>query len=107
MPLRSSITVALAAAFLSAFLAGAQPARKSAPDSPAARPALDGTGSAALSPLLFTDMELLNDSVKLGKGDHVTFRVIEDEEDPKSLTVNDAGELEVPYLGLVRATEKT
>src|SRR6185503_20263429 len=34
---------------------------------------------------------------KLGPGDRVTYRVIEDEDEPRSLTVTDSGDLEVPY----------
>ena len=44
---------------------------------------------------------------KLGPGDRVTYRVIEDQDDPKSLTVTDSGDLEVPYLGLVHAAGKS
>ena len=52
-------------------------------------------------------MDLLDDHQKLGPGDRVTFRVIEDQDDPRSLTITDSGDLEVPYLGLVHATGKT
>lgn len=49
----------------------------------------------------------LDDKQKLGVGDRVTFRVVEDQEEPKALTVTDAGELNVPELGLVIAAGKT
>jgi protein involved in polysaccharide export with SLBB domain len=52
-------------------------------------------------------MDSLDDKQKLGVGDKVTFRVIEDQEEPKSLTITDAGELDVPELGLVTALGKT
>ena len=52
-------------------------------------------------------MESLDDKQKLGVGDRVSFRVLEDQEDPKPLTVTDAGELDVPELGLVTAAGKT
>jgi protein involved in polysaccharide export with SLBB domain len=52
-------------------------------------------------------MVSLVDKQKLGVGDRVTFRVLEDQEDPKPLTVTDAGELDVPELGLVAAAGKT
>jgi polysaccharide export outer membrane protein len=48
-----------------------------------------------------------DDQQKLGPGDRITYRVIEDEEDPHSLTVTDSGDVEVPYLGLVHAAGKT
>ena len=50
---------------------------------------------------------LLDDRQKLGPGDRVTYRVIEDQDDPRSLTITDSGDLEVPYLGLVHAAGKT
>jgi len=49
----------------------------------------------------------LDDHQKLGPGDRVTYRVIEDQDDPRSLTVTDSGDVEVPYLGLVHAAGKT
>src|SRR5512140_722275 len=52
-------------------------------------------------------MELLDNQQKLGPGDRVTFRVVEDQDDPRSLTITDSGDLDVPYLGLVHAAGKT
>ena len=49
----------------------------------------------------------LDDKQKLGPGDRVTYRVVEDQDDPVSLTINDSGEIAVPYLGLVKARGKT
>jgi protein involved in polysaccharide export with SLBB domain len=44
---------------------------------------------------------------RLGPGDKVSYRVMEDQDEPKSLTVTDSGHLDVPYLGPVRAAGKT
>jgi protein involved in polysaccharide export with SLBB domain len=52
-------------------------------------------------------MKLLDDKRVLSAGDRVSFRVLEDREDPKQLLVTDSGELEVPYVGRVKAAEKT
>lgn len=52
-------------------------------------------------------MAILDDRHKLGAGDRMTFRVIEDQDEPKQLIVSDAGDLDIPYIGLVRATDKT
>src|SRR5437879_3015309 len=52
-------------------------------------------------------MEILDNHQKLGPGDKVTYRVIEDQDETKSLTITDSGDLEVPYLGLVHAAGKT
>jgi protein involved in polysaccharide export with SLBB domain len=54
-----------------------------------------------------TSMDALDDQQKLGTGDRVSYRVIEDKEETKSLVVSDTGELDVPYLGRVKAAEKT
>lgn len=52
-------------------------------------------------------MEVLNDSVKLGVGDRVSFRVVEDRREPIPLFVTDSGEMEVPLIGRVKAVDKT
>jgi polysaccharide biosynthesis/export protein len=54
-----------------------------------------------------TSMDMLDDHQKLGPGDHVLYRVIEDQDDPRSLTITDSGDVDVPYLGLVHASGKT
>src|SRR5262249_54837570 len=50
---------------------------------------------------------LLDARQKLGPGDRITYRVVEDQDEPRSLTITDSGDLEVPYLGLVPAAGKT
>jgi protein involved in polysaccharide export with SLBB domain len=52
-------------------------------------------------------MDSLDNRQKLGPGDRITYRVLEDQEEPKSLLITDSGDLEVPYLGLVHAAGKT
>lgn len=52
-------------------------------------------------------MDSLDNRQKLGPGDRITYRVLEDQDEPKSLLVTDSGDLEVPYLGLVHAAGKT
>lgn len=62
----------------------------------------------AASPAETVESTVLPDSQqKLGPGDRVTYRVIEDQDEPRSLTITDSGDLEVPYLGLVHAAGKT
>ena len=73
---------------------------------PGLRTANAGTNNLAVSAATASDA-LLDDHQKLGPGDSITYRVIEDEDDPRSLVVTDSGDLEVPYLGLVRAAGKT
>ena len=55
----------------------------------------------------------LDDKNRVAVGDHLSFRIQEDLDDPKeplepkSLVVADSGEIEVPYIGRVRAENKT
>lgn len=52
-------------------------------------------------------MDSLDDQQKLGPGDRILYRVIEDEDPPHTLLITDSGDVEVPYLGLVHATGRT
>ena len=77
-------------------------------------PAADKTPSADLpltsnSAVLRTNsMSVLDDRKRLGANDYVSFRVVEDRDnESQRLRVNDNGELEVPYVGLVAAQGRT
>jgi protein involved in polysaccharide export with SLBB domain len=58
-------------------------------------------------------MSTLDDSHKLAQGDKLSFRIVEDQEDPKEpmeprpLIVSDHGDVEVPYIGRFPASGKT
>lgn len=53
-------------------------------------------------------MTVLDDKKKLGSNDYVSFRVVEDRDnESQHLRVNDSGELEVPYIGLVPAAGRS
>ena len=53
-------------------------------------------------------MSVLDDKKRLGSNDYVSFRVVEDRDnESQRLRVNDNGELEVPYVGLVAARGRT
>ena len=53
-------------------------------------------------------MAVLDDKKRLGSNDYVSFRVVEDRDNESQvLRVNDNGELEVPYIGLVPAQGRT
>jgi len=53
-------------------------------------------------------MTVLDDKKRLGANDYVSFRVVEDRDnESQHLRVNDNGEIEVPYIGLVPATGRT
>jgi polysaccharide export outer membrane protein len=53
-------------------------------------------------------MAVLDDKKRLGSNDFVSFRVVEDRDnESQHLRINDSGELEVPYIGLVPASGRT
>lgn len=52
-------------------------------------------------------MDVLDAGRPLGRGDLVNFRVVEDRDPAVSLQVKDSGDLEVPYIGRVRAEGKS
>jgi polysaccharide export outer membrane protein len=71
---------------------------------------LDSLGSPGTNTLSATStnaMDALDDKHKLAIGDRLSFRIVEDEEDPKQLFVTDSGDLEVPYIGRFPAENKT
>jgi len=51
-------------------------------------------------------MNTLDDRHVLAIGDRLSFRIEEDQEDPKQLDVTDSGDLEVPYIGRFAAEGK-
>ena len=48
-----------------------------------------------------------DDKYKLRVGDKVSLQILEDRDAPRSLLVADSGEVDVPYVGRVAATDKT
>ncbi len=64
-----------------------------------------GTNSA--SRVSTNNMDALDDKYLLAIGDRISFRIEEDEDDPRPLTVMDSGDLEVPYIGHFPAVGKT
>jgi protein involved in polysaccharide export with SLBB domain len=88
--------VLLVAGLLPSIHHGQQPQEKSA------------TTLGAASTVAYTNsMDVLNDRRRLGIGDRLSFRVVEDRKEPVALVVTDSGEVEVPLIGRVMATNKT
>lgn len=52
-------------------------------------------------------MEVLDDRRKLNIGDRISYRVVEERRDPRQLIVTDSGEMEVPLIGRVQASNRT
>jgi protein involved in polysaccharide export with SLBB domain len=71
-------------------------------------PSADLPSTASSTVLRTNSMTVLDDKKKLGSNDYVSFRVVEDRDnESQRLRVNDNGELEVPYVGLVPAQGRT
>lgn len=62
-------------------------------------------GTAAVSATV--SMDVLDDSRTLNRGDIVNFRIVEDRDPPVSLQITDSGDMEIPYVGRLRAEGKT
>jgi polysaccharide export outer membrane protein len=75
------------------------------------KPSLPAVAAVSVTPAPTTPdtnrVSVLDDQYKLALGDHVSFRIIEDEDDPQDLLVTDTGEIEVPYLGRYPVVGKT
>jgi polysaccharide biosynthesis/export protein len=89
--------------------AGLLPAEETSPGMPPAIPKAAAVEPATTSTVMRTNsMTVLDDKKKLGSNDFVSFRVVEDRDnESQHLRVNDSGELEVPYVGLVQAAGKS
>ena len=71
-------------------------------------PSSDGPSTTTSTVMRTNSMAVLDDKKKLGSNDYISFRVVEDRDnDSQRLRVNDNGELEVPYVGLVPARGKS
>jgi len=88
---------------------GLLPAQETSPGMPPAIPKAAAVEPATTSTVMRTNsMTVLDDKKKLGSNDFVSFRVVEDRDnESQHLRVNDTGELEVPYVGLVQAAGKS
>jgi protein involved in polysaccharide export with SLBB domain len=89
--------------------AGLLPAQETTPGMPPTIPKAAAVEPATTSTVMRTNsMTVLDDKKKLGSNDFVSFRVVEDRDnESQHLRVNDTGELEVPYVGLVQAAGKS
>jgi len=83
------------------------------PAAEAARPAEDpppappSPSSAAQPAPVYISMNQLDDSHRIGVGDVLSLRIIEDGDPPRTMPVTDSGEVEVPYIGRMKANGET
>jgi polysaccharide biosynthesis/export protein len=85
------------------------PAQETSPAMPPPIPKAAAVEPPTTSTVMRTNsMAVLDDKKKLGSNDYVSFRVVEDRDnETQRLRVNDSGELEVPYVGLVQASGRS
>lgn len=74
---------------------------------PATAPERTTANEAAAVVAATTSMEVLDSTRRLGAGDRLSYRVVEERREPVGLTVADSGEVEVPLIGRVRASGRT
>ena len=79
-------------------------APKAVPVLPQRRAESLGTAAAVSTTI---SMDVLDGNRPLARGDVLNFRIVEDKDPPVALRVNDAGNIEVPYIGTVSAAGKT
>jgi protein involved in polysaccharide export with SLBB domain len=73
-------------------------------------PAAGGTNAAPVVPVTaasLSSMSALDDKVALAAGDTISFRVIEDRDDPVTRIVTDTGEIDFPLIGRVKVAGRT
>jgi len=89
------------------------PPPQSNPATPAPLPHASADATNALKAGFITSMDDLDDKHHLAIGDRLSFRIMEDQQDPKlssepkPLVVTDSGEIEVPYVGRFPAEHKS
>lgn len=105
---RIAACVVLLGGLLSPALAqdpGFQPAQSAR--QPAAQQVPSTGGDDVRSAGLINSMELLDNSIPLQPDYQISFRIVEDRNEPIRLRVQDSGEIQAPHIGLVRAAGRT
>ena len=77
---------------------------KALPVAPSRAPESLGTAATVSTTV---SMDVLDSNRPLARGDVLNFRIVEDKDPPVALRINDAGNIEVPYIGTVSAAGKT
>jgi protein involved in polysaccharide export with SLBB domain len=102
---KSVYAIIVAVALTSSLPLRAQDNASPMPSAPKAAPADLPTTSTVMRT---NSMSVLDDKKRLGANDYISFRVVEDRDnESQHLRVNDNGELEVPYAGLIPAAGRT
>ena len=108
-PLLNHRRLLATALFLSVFPLSAQDPGFQPPvtSSRSSAPSSSGGGSSVMSAGVLNSMDVLDNTRAIRPGDVVSLRVIEDRKDPIQVTVGVTGEIQAPYVGLVKAAGRT
>jgi polysaccharide export outer membrane protein len=101
--------ILLASLFASASLAFSQDPGFRAPEAPPRAPAAQSNAGAGTitGAAVLTSMDVLDDSRPIQPGYVISIRILEDRKDAVQQKVAVTGEVQVPYIGLVRAAGKS
>jgi protein involved in polysaccharide export with SLBB domain len=83
---------------------GYQPPVTESRSAPSATEARGGTSMAASG---LNSMDVLDNVRAIRPGDVISLRIIEDRKEPRQVTVGVTGEIQAPYVGLVKAAGRT
>lgn len=86
---------------------GFQPAAVPNRNTPAPAPVALNRADEAKGAAILDSMDRLDGTTMLQVDDKISFRIVEEAAAPISLRVKDSGDIEAPYVGLVRAAGKT
>ena len=84
-----------------------EPAPTPMPVTPQDQPDATPQEPAPMVAASLSSMAALDNTSKLRIGDTISFRIIEDRDAPVTRLVTDSGEIEFPYVGRVKAQDKT
>lgn len=107
-PYRLSLFACLSvAAALHAQDPGFQPAKLPTNQPQPAQAPAAGNGDEVRSAGLINSMEQLDNTTQLQPDYQISFRILEDRNEPIRLRVQDSGDIQAPHVGLVRAAGRT
>ncbi|MBL9144453.1 MAG: polysaccharide biosynthesis/export family protein [Verrucomicrobiaceae bacterium] len=107
-PYRLSFFACLSiAAALHAQDPGFQPAKLPSSQPQPAQTQVSNSGDEVRSAGLINSMEQLDNTTQLQPDYQISFRILEDRNEPIRLRVQDSGDIQAPHVGLVRAAGRT
>lgn len=97
----------LCALFVSATLNAQDPGFRVPESSRSRQPAPAPTGAVNAGAAVLTSMDVLDNNRPISSGDLISIKIIEDRREPLQQRVAVTGEVQAPYIGLIKAQGKT